>query len=110
MRSIGGNKTLLIQVKSSEKTNRMGEPIQSWVTVYSPKGFLDLITGDSHYNNYSAKIQESTHIFICDYFEFNHRIDEAKAVIDGVDYDIKLVDDPVGLKKHMEIYLAKGAI
>lgn len=106
MNSIGGNVTAQIQVKKEAGKNRMGERIVDWVTVHSLKGFLDLSNGDSKYTNYNAKIQESTHIFICDYVETNVTSSESRVVINNKTYDLKLIDDPMGLHDHLELYLA----
>ena len=104
MNSIGGNITAQIQVKTENGKNRMGEKQLTWSTVYSPIGFLDLTNGDSNYN-YNAKLQESTHIFICDYFPINVNAEQSRMVIDNQVYDIKYIDDPMGLHDHLEIFL-----
>lgn len=107
MSSIGENKKALIQVKKETGKNRMGEKIAVWQTVNEIAGFLDLTAGDSHYTNYNAKIQESTHIFIADYKELNlEETTEIRTVIDNRIYDVKLIDDPMGLHEHLEFYLA----
>lgn len=106
MNSIGGNKTALIQVKTETGKNRMGEKIIDWQTVNELAGFLDLTSGDSHYTNYNAKLQESTHIFIADYKELDLDEAETRVVIDNKIYDVKLIDDPMGMHEHLELYLA----
>jgi len=108
---IGGNLTATIQVKSVEKKNSIGERVNQWVDVTSIKGFLDFSAGDTLNNNYNAKIQESTHIFVCDYQPLT--LDEkpdvtpenARMIIEGQVYDIKIIDDPMNLHQHLEIYL-----
>ena len=97
------------------------------------KGWLDLSGGDSKYTTYNAKIQESTHIFLCDYQTFkglsgewvwdtlnfisgeistltsDKKVDvtseNARMLIDGLIYQIMLIDDPMNLHQHLEIYL-----
>ena len=112
---IGGNTKAVLQVKTATK-NAIGEFVQSWHDVAELTGFLDLQSGDSKYNTYSAKIQESTHIFICDYvpvqdtFEIEGksvRVDaeNARMVANGKRYDVLLIDDPMELHKHLEFYL-----
>lgn len=67
---IGGNILALFQVKDGGKKNAIGEREHNWVDVASSKGWLDLSGGESKYTTYNAKIQESTHIFLCDYQTF----------------------------------------
>ena len=105
MKRIGGNITAQIQVKTETGRNRMGERIVDWLTVHEPKGFLDLMNGDSHYTNYNAKLQESTHIFLCDYFPMDVSEKEARLLINGKIYDLKYIDDPMGLHEHLELFL-----
>lgn len=107
MTDIGGNITALIQVKTETGENRMGEKEYGWTDVHSILGFLDLMTGDSRYTNYNAKIQESTHIFICDYVPLNVNVSSARVSINGEIYDLKYIDDPMELHEHLELYLQK---
>lgn len=130
---IGGNLTALIQVKDEGTKNSIGERIHQWVDVASVKGFLDLSSGDTYNNTFSARIQESTHIFLCDFQSFtglsgqwvwdtmcfvNGKIttarsereidvtsENARLLIDGQIYNIQLIDDPMHLHQHLEIYL-----
>jgi len=104
---IGGNTTITIQTKTTTK-NAIGESIKSWADVQSLKGFLDLTSGNSNYSTYNAKIQESSHVFICDYIPLNNIIKaENSRLIDeeGLIYDVMLIDNPVKLNKQLEIYL-----
>ena len=63
---IGGNINGILQLKSTSK-NAIGEAVTSYTDTVVLKGFLDLMSGDVRRIVYSAKVQESTHIFICDY-------------------------------------------
>lgn len=130
---IGGNTLALFQVKDGGKKNAIGEREHNWVDVASTKGWLDLSGGESKYTTYNAKIQESTHIFLCDYQTFkglsgewvwdtlnfisgeistltsDKKVDvtseNARMLIDGIIYQIMLIDDPMNLHQHLEIYL-----
>ncbi len=130
---IGGNTLALFQVRDGGKKNAIGEREHNWVDVASSKGWLDLSGGDSKYTTYNAKIQESTHIFLCDYQTFkglsgewvwdtlnfisgeistltsDKKVDvtseNARMLIDGLIYQIMLIDDPMNLHQHLEIYL-----
>lgn len=103
---IGGNINAELKISSSIQ-NEIGETINDWITIHNIKGFLDLSSGDSKYTNYNAKIQESTHVFICDYFQMDKRVvaENSKVVIEGIVYDVMLIDDPMFLHQHYEIYL-----
>lgn len=104
--AIGGNKELQLQLRSVT-TNVIGEQVKSWQTVQTIKGWLDLQSGDSKYTNYSAKLQESTHVFVADYCALNEEIKatNSRALIDGNTYDIMLIDDPMDMHKQLEIFL-----
>lgn len=101
---IGGNTTADIQIRTVTK-NEIGEQVESWATVDTLTGFLDLQGGDSKYTSYNAKMQESTHVFICDYAELDIKAENSRMVVNGGRYDIMLIDDPMGLHKHLEIFL-----
>lgn len=94
-----------LQQKSSKK-NSIGENVPEWKTVLSITGFLDLQSGDSKYTTFSAKIQDSTHVFVADYVDISGYDEEScRMLIDGKDYDVMLFDDPMELHEHIEIYL-----
>lgn len=102
---IGGNMTLTLQESTTIK-NQIGETEQIWATVQEIFGFLDLATGDSRYSTYDAKIQESTHVFIADYTALNVKANNCRAIDgNGLIYDVTLIDDPMNLHQHLEIFL-----
>ena len=100
---IGGNVTAEFQTKTVT-VNAIGEQEESWSTVKTIRGFLDLISGDSKYETYNAKIQESTHIFICDYTPLGVSVN-ARLIVNGKTYDVMLIDNPMNLNRQLEIYL-----
>lgn len=130
---IGGNTIALIQVKDEGAKNAIGERIHQWADVASATGWLDLVSGDSKYTPHSAKVQESSHVFLCDFQSFkglssgwvwnpfsfakgqissvilDGNVDvtseNARILIDGFHYDIMLIDDPMNLHQQLEIYL-----
>lgn len=108
MKGIGGNITAVIQTATTAK-NAIGEQVKSWANAQSLKGWLDLSGGDSKYTNYSAKLQESTHIFVADYVPLAAGIqaENSRMVIGGKLYDILLIDNPMemGSGSQLEIYL-----
>lgn len=101
---IGGNTEALLQQIIESEANHIGEKVQSWEDNCKLIGWLDLSGGDSKYT-YDAKLQESTHIFICDYYPIDRKANDKRLVVDGVVYDILLIDDPMGLHQQLEIFL-----
>lgn len=106
MKGIGGNKTAQLQVKSGAK-NEIGEVVSQWTTIQSLVGWLDLVTGDSKYTNYNAKIQESTHVFVSNYVTLNTliRAENSRMIVDNRIYDVTLIDDPMEMHEQLEIFL-----
>lgn len=103
---IGGNTTACIQLITGT-VNAIGEAVPVLTDVQRLHGYLDLITGDSPYLNYNAKLQESTHVFICDYTPLDSRVtaENSRMLINGKRYDVLLIDNPMGLNKQLEILL-----
>lgn len=102
---ISGNKTALLQVITVTE-GKIGS-VKEWRTVQELNGFLDLQAGDSKHTSFNTKIQESTHLFLADYVPLDASIntEECRVVVDGQRYDVMLIDNPMGLNKHYEIYL-----
>lgn len=116
MKGIGGNTVGIFQVRTFSKDenghyirNDIGEIVRDWTDAQTLRGWLDLSSGDSKITPYSAKIQESTHLFISDYAALDERItaENARMVIGGKTYDILLMDNPMGMGggSQWEIYL-----
>ena len=100
---ISGNVTAEVQTKEIT-VNSIGEQEEKWSTLKIIRGYLDLISGDSKYETYNAKIQESTHVFICDYTPLGVSVN-ARLIVDGKNYDVMLIDNPMKLNRQLEIYL-----
>lgn len=132
MKSVGGNLTALIQVKDEGTKNSIGEKEHVWSDVTSLKGWLDYASGQNSVADYNAKIQSTTHYFICDFQSFvdlstkwvwnpfnlksgvinkqdGNTVDatseNARMVINGNVYQILLIDNPMELNEHLEFYL-----
>lgn len=112
---IGGNLEAMLQIRTTTK-NAIGEPVKEWHDVMSLVGFLDLQSGDSKYTTYNAKMQDSTHIFICDYkpipatfdvggANIHFSAENTRIVANSKRYDVLLIDNPMELNQHYEIYL-----
>lgn len=106
MSYIGGNITGTLQTASFTK-NAIGEQAQTWADAGTLTGYLDLMTGSTGYTAYNAKIQESTHVFLCDYEELPKGVtaETARMVIAGKVYDVTYIDNPMELGEHLEIFL-----
>ena len=106
---IGGNTILNLQTRSAT-TNVIGEHDETWNTVQSITGFIDMMSANSNSTTYNTKIVDATDVFITDYVEIatyiNHENpDNARAIVDGRIYDVMYIDDPMMLHKHLEIFL-----
>lgn len=102
---IGGNIKATLQKKTGSGTNSIGERIQAWSDYHEfSAGWFDLSNGDSKYTN-NAKLQESTHIFITDYVDIERKANDKRLLVNGVAYDVLLIDDPMELHQQLEIYL-----
>ena len=106
MKKIGGNKEAMIQIKTTEK-NLIGESTEAWNPSGTVLGFLDYFSGENTVNQYDAKVQDTTHFFFCDHSRWNNQwtSENSRMVIDGNIYNILLIDDPMGMNQHLEIYL-----
>lgn len=103
---IKGNKTIkLYKKEDGEEENEIGENILTNTLLYTIIGYLDYINGEVGKTNYIAPINESTHIFIADYQEITETTDNLTAKIDGKEYEVKYIDDPMELHEQLEIYL-----
>lgn len=108
MENIGGNITGIIQTKTTAK-NEIGESVQTWADAFNQSGWLGLQNGDSKYNNFSAKIEESTHVFLCDFHSGIYALadQDTRMIIKGKMYDVLLIDNPDEMDEQLEIYLRK---
>lgn len=105
--SVGGNTKAILQTFTEGEKNAIGERPKKWSDALTLTGWLDLSGGSSHYNTYSAKVKESTELFVANYVPLPEGISEenSRLVVNGKVYDITLIDDPMGLHAHYEIYL-----
>ena len=104
---IGGNVDAIIQVETSSK-NAFGEKEKTYKDLTTVKGFLDYVGGDGSYkNNFKGELEETTHIFICDYENVASKATptQSRMIIDDKIYDILYIDNPMNLNEHLEIML-----
>lgn len=103
---IGGNTSAEIQVETITR-NEIGEAVPKWQTVQTIVGWLDLMSGNAKIEAYSAKIQESTHIFIADYVDLDAQItaENSRMIVNKKVYQITLLDNPMEMNRQWEIFL-----
>lgn len=108
MANIGGNINGIIQTKTTAK-NAIGEAVQTWADAFRQVGWLGLQSGDSKHTNFNAKLEESTHVFLCDYHSGIYALadQDTRMIIKGFVYDVLLIDDPDEMDEQLEIYLRK---
>ena len=108
MANIGGKTIGTIQTNTAVK-NAIGEAAKEWVDAFSHVGWLDLQSGDSKYSTNKAKIEESTHVFLCDYHSGIYALagQDVRMIIKGMVYDVLLIDNPMEMNEQLEIYLRK---
>ena len=109
---MGGNITATIQVKSSNGKNAIGEASEAWGSVGTVLGWLDYQSGQNDIQQYNAKIQDTTHLFLCDWIRWKNATQDAsvtsensRLIVNGEVYNILLIDDPMNLHRHIEVYL-----
>ena len=108
MRKVKGNTPFVLQkIGQSNTVNALGEKEVQWIDAVSFAGVLALQSGDSKYSSFNAKIEESTHIMLCDYnAEINALRDKnTRLIAKGFMYDVLLIDNPDELDIQLEIYL-----
>lgn len=108
MANIGGNIKGTIQTKTTAK-NSIGEAIKTWVDAFKRVGWLGMQSGDSKHANFNAKIEESTHVFLCDYHPGIYALadQDTRMIIKGKVYDVLFIDNPDEMDEQLEIYLRR---
>ena len=108
MANIGGNITGIIQTKTTEK-NVIGESVQTWADAFSQIGWLGMQSGEKRRATFSAKIEESSHVFLCDFHPGIYALadQDTRMIIKGKMYDVTFIDNPDEMDKQLEIYLRK---
>lgn len=116
MAKIGGNIRFAIQTKQTEKdeagnivTNEIGEPVEEWKTAHEFVGWLGLQSGDSKHTTYNAKVEESTHVFLCDFHAGIYSLADqnTRMIVKGFVYDVLLIDNPDEMNEQLEIYVKR---
>lgn len=92
---------------STVTVNDIGENVPTWGKAAETDGILSLQNGDSKYQNFNAKIEESTHVFLCEYSPEIYALADrnTRLICKGRFYDVLLIDNPDERNEHLEIYL-----
>ena len=108
MANIGGNITGTIQTYTTVK-NAIGESEKTWSDAFRQVGWLGLQSGDSDYSNHNTKMEESSHVFLCDFRSDIYALADrdTRMIIKGFVYDVLLIDNPDEMNYQLEIYLRK---
>lgn len=108
MGNIGGNIKAVVQTKQTA-VNAIGEAINRWNDVFSVIGWLGMQSGEQKYTSFNAKIEETSHVFLCDYHSGIYELadQDTRMVIKGKVYDVLLIDNPDEMDEQLEIYLRK---
>jgi head-tail adaptor len=108
MANIGGNITGIIQTKTTKK-NAIGEAVQTWADAFNHLGWLGMASSDSKRSTFNAKVEESTHVFLCDYHSGIYALadQDTRMIIKGKMYDVLLIDNPDEMDEQLEIYLRR---
>lgn len=109
MGNIGGNILGTVMTKTTSGKNAIGEPVLEWHEAFSIMGWLGLQSGDSKRVNFYSKIEESSHVFLCDYHSGIYALanQDTRMTIKGNMYDVLLIDNPDEMDEQLEIYLRK---
>lgn len=106
MSKIGGNIDLILKYNEPVKS-AIGEYEPKWVELQTIRGFLDLMNNGKDFATYNKAMEDSTHVFICDYVSISKRATELMAVCNGKEFDVTYIDNPMELNKHLEIFLKR---
>jgi head-tail adaptor len=108
MANIGGKIRAKIQTNTTTK-NAIGESVKTWEDAYNIVGWLGLQSGGSDYAPHKAKLEESTHVFLCDFLPSVYALADrdTRMIIKGFVYDVLLIDNPDEMDEQLEIYLKR---
>lgn len=108
MANIGGNITGVIQTKTTEK-NAIGESAHKWADAFSFAGWLGMLSGEKKRTSFNAKVEESSHVFLCDFHPGIYSLADrdTRMIIKGVVYDVTHIDNPDEMDEQLEIFLRR---
>lgn len=104
---VGGNVTARA-VRSVRAVNAQGLAVEGGTEkVMDIAGWLDYQSGQKGHAAYQAPLEDTTHVFLSDYDGryASQREDGLSLIIEGRRYEVLLIDDPMGMHRHLETYL-----
>lgn len=104
MKKIKGNTLCTFYIKKSGGVNEIGEASTEWARYAEKYGIFDY-SGGTTQRDYKVKIEDSTHIFLCNYFDMTKDESELRASILGTNYEVIKIDDVMNKNVQYEIYL-----
>lgn len=109
MANIGGNIYGVIQVQDGTEKNAMGERVPVWRDAFRLLGWLGMQTNEQKRASFSAKIEESSHCFLCDYHAGAYALanQDCRMIIKGFMYDVLMIDNPDEMNEQLEISLRR---
>ena len=116
MANIGGYIAGTVQTMTGSEKNAIGEKVKAWSDFICTIGWLGMQSGDSKYTSHMAKVEESTHVFLCDFNaaiyaltlpDEKGAIPQVRMIIKGMVYDVLLINNPDEMDEQLEIYLRK---
>ena len=109
MMKIGGNISATIQTKTMTERNAIGEAVNSWADAFQTVGWLGLQSGEQKRTSFDAKVEESTHVFLCDYHEGIYAMasQDTRMIIKDFVYEVTLIDNPDEMNYQLEIFLKR---
>lgn len=107
MGGVGGNVTASV-MRTKKGKNAKGSAVPSAPEeIMKIDGWLDYQAGQPSHLAYQAKLQDTTHLWICD-FDVGFadlKVQGLSLVVAGEPYEVLLIDDPMGIHDHLEAYL-----
>ncbi len=105
-----GTTSAVLQVLTPTVYNDLGEPERDWEEDRTIIGWLDYIAGtlEGSISRFYAPLEQSTHCFLCDYHALDGVEDppeRLRLVVGRKIFQVLLLDDPMGMHHHWEIYL-----
>lgn len=109
---IGGKTVLRLERRSAKDISPYGEALlQKADKGMELLGWLDLLGNENAYQKHKASIKAATHIFIADYRPLGDfakaSMQELSARINGDQYQVVYLDNPMGMNEQWEIFLAR---
>lgn len=86
----------------TETTNELGEPVKSWNPHLTTDGRLDALTGTEQQRAAAVNVV-ATHIWFT--YAGQDIKEQDRVKYNGRTYDVKFVDDPMNMGRHLEVLL-----